>query len=398
MIALLNDILWLRCIPLHRWHDLLEEWHSSRFRWTCKVNRHFDAKSPVQWLRLNLNLMSHEVGYLRKKSPWAELISSTPSLIWAFQPFLDLVDLPVEILNFLIFVFALSFCSILLFLDLIRGDSVDCLNVLWQDPLEHDVFLDDIFWGCYCWKVRYELLIVSDCQVRNDFFWRLQEWRFDTSNEVGWSTRGTLCAHWGTIQHLCFRTSVCVSARTGQQLKIAGVNNTEDAWAFWAGSYTSRSNLRLLKSWMPVKLRGCPGTWGPGTLGPELWARELWARELANWIGPGTFGHSEWQERRRAPSFGVCQGLERPACSRPPHGNFKGPALAVGRWAWEVCRAVGASSREPTASTGNTSFRDNRWPSFSPLHPQPPRSSHESDCCDLVLVPQCRGSTGLWQV
>ena len=130
-----------------------------------------------------------------------------------------------------------------------------------------------------------------------------------------------------------FSVTVCISSKTGQQLNIVGVTDTEDVWAFWAGNHGSGSDLPPLKSWMPVNFVAGPGTWGPGTLGAGAWARELWARELANWTSPGTFGVA-----RKTPSSLVCPPFSwvmpefgKASLLTAPHGNSRGPALAVGR-------------------------------------------------------------------
>ena len=124
----------------------------------------FVTKSLVRWLPLNLSqklawfswpwhlghLKSHEaVCIWESNPPWAELISSAPILLWGRwspleSPWSLLWDL--ESPEFFFF-FGLSFDLVLLFLDLLCGDFVDVLHILWQDPFEHDIFLDDIFWA-----------------------------------------------------------------------------------------------------------------------------------------------------------------------------------------------------------------------------------------------------------
>ena len=197
---------------------------------------------------------------------------------------------------------------------------------------------------------------------------------------------------------------MCISAKI-KQLKIVGVNDTEAVWAFWAGNYGSGSDLPPLTNWMPVKLRGWagnlgPGTWGPGNVGPG----NFWATGT---LGMGTLGTGTceldtpgnfWSGRKDAefPRLSIIfQGFARVWKGMLAHGPPTG-TLGARLWLWadepggfagnfwavgfshRGCNPqsqkppVGVSSRKSTTSIGNTSFRDNRGPPFSPHSPSAP--------------------------
>ena len=174
----LRSLRWVPAsVSTAEWHSLTSlhstppvTWSAWRVRpfWfslTPQNELTFVAKSPIRWQPLSLSqkfewfswpwhlghLRSHEAMCTRERNLFcARLTSSAPILIWfeVDNLLLNLFDLFCEILNILRLIFCLSLDLVLLFLELLCSGFVDVLYVLWQDPFEHDVFLNDIFWGC----------------------------------------------------------------------------------------------------------------------------------------------------------------------------------------------------------------------------------------------------------
>ena len=91
--------------------------------------------------------------YRTTKSLWAELI------FFQFQYLFILIFKPLfcEMFDLIRFVFCLRFEFVCILL-------CDLIIEVWQDIPEHHIWLNDFLgWGGR-WQMRYELLIVSDCQ------------------------------------------------------------------------------------------------------------------------------------------------------------------------------------------------------------------------------------------
>ena len=174
-------------VQWHLWllsNDLLEQWDHVLVFADPATWMVIDAKSPVQWLRLNLNLTfawffwpwhldplkSREAKCIAERSPlWAELISSARVFLWewwALSQCLESLWWDPELLEAC---FQPELLLDLLLFDLIVILFLDLFHGVGENASEHDICLNDVLWGCpQLWATVWTL----DSQ----WLLRMQQW------------------------------------------------------------------------------------------------------------------------------------------------------------------------------------------------------------------------------
>ena len=139
--------------------------------------------------------------YLRKKSALSRVdFFCSNFALRASQLFDNALNLYAEILNFLISIFGLSFCSVCFLFDLDRHFFLDLFHVVWEDACEHDISLNDILGWRRSRGQRYvnswssvtakNAMTSSDHSMKNGL---------TPSNDVGWGTLGLRRWSWANI-------------------------------------------------------------------------------------------------------------------------------------------------------------------------------------------------------